>query len=132
MENINAILLILQVLFSVSLITLVLLQHGKGADAGAAFGSGASATVFGAKGSGNFLTKSTAIIATLFFATSLTLAYMASHRDGPTSIVDSVINSQPAQQQDTILNPTSTQGDLPPADVNQNGMMKDSDLPPAN
>ena len=132
MENINAILLILQVLFSVSLITLVLLQHGKGADAGAAFGSGASATVFGAKGSGNFLTKSTAIIAALFFATSLTLAYLASHRDGPTSIVDSVINSQPAQQEGTILNPAMNQGDLPPVDVKQNDTMKNSDLPPAN
>ncbi len=67
MDNLNALLIVLQVLLSIALIALVLLQHGKGADAGAAFGSGASATVFGARGSGNFLTKATAIIATLFF-----------------------------------------------------------------
>ncbi len=79
MENLNALLLVAQVLLSISLIALVLLQHGKGADAGAAFGSGASATVFGAKGSGNFLTKATSIIAALFFATCLSLAYLASH-----------------------------------------------------
>lgn len=130
MENINAILLILQVLFSVSLITLVLLQHGKGADAGAAFGSGASATVFGAKGSGNFLTKATAIIATLFFATSLSLAYLASNRDGPTSIIDSVMDNQPVIQESTILQPANNQGDLPPMDSTENGMQKNSDLPP--
>ena len=130
MENINAILLILQVLFSVSLITLVLLQHGKGADAGAAFGSGASATVFGAKGSGNFLTKATAIIATLFFATSLSLAYLASNRDGPTSIIDSVMDTQPVMQESTILQPANNQGDLPPMDSTEKGMQNNSDLPP--
>ncbi len=67
MENINSLLSIAQVLLSVSLIALVLMQHGKGADAGAAFGSGASASVFGARGSGNFLSKATGILATLFF-----------------------------------------------------------------
>jgi len=90
MENINALLLIAQVMLSIALIALILLQHGKGADAGAAFGSGASATVFGAKGSGNFLTKATSILAALFFATCLGLAYMASHREGPSSVMESV------------------------------------------
>ena len=63
------------VLISALIIGLVLMQHGKGADAGAAFGSGASGTVFGAQGSASFLSRATAILATLFFITSLTLAY---------------------------------------------------------
>ncbi len=61
---------------AIALVALVLLQHGKGADAGAAFGSGASQTVFGSQGSGSFLTRATAILATVFFVTSLTLAYL--------------------------------------------------------
>lgn len=71
------ILLVVQVVVAVALIALVLMQHGKGADAGAAFGSGASATVFGARGSANFLSRSTAVLAVVFFANSLTLAYLA-------------------------------------------------------
>ncbi len=134
MENINAILLVLQVLLSISLITLILLQHGKGADAGAAFGSGASATVFGAQGSGNFLTKSTAVLATLFFITSLSLAYLASHRAAPSSIVDSVVDSVPAQvveQPSTILQQPAS--DLPPVDASEamQAPAAGSDLPPA-
>lgn len=63
------VLVVIQVLVAIALIGLVLIQHGKGADAGAAFGSGASGTVFGAKGSANFLSRSTAILALLFFVT---------------------------------------------------------------
>ena len=63
----QALFLVLHVLVGIGLITLILLQHGKGADAGAAFGSGASATVFGARGSATFLTKATAVLALLFF-----------------------------------------------------------------
>ncbi len=76
---------VLQVFLSLGLIGLVLIQHGKGADAGAAFGSGASATVFGAQGSGSFLTRVTAIIATLFFMTSVALAYYATKGAEPSS-----------------------------------------------
>jgi preprotein translocase subunit SecG len=64
-------------MLALGLVGLVLLQHGKGADAGAAFGSGASATVFGARGSANFLSRTTAILAAAFFATSLALAWFA-------------------------------------------------------
>lgn len=74
------ILLILHVLIALSLIGLVLIQHGKGADIGAAFGSGASNTVFGSQGSSSFLFKITGLLAALFFATSLTLGYMASQQ----------------------------------------------------
>lgn len=72
------ILVVVQVLVAVSLVGLILVQHGKGADAGAAFGSGASGTVFGAQGSANFLSRATAALATVFFAVSLTLAYLVS------------------------------------------------------
>lgn len=74
---IEILLVVLHVLFAVGLIGLVLVQHGKGADAGAAFGSGASATVFGARGASSFLSRATSILATLFFLTSLALAYYA-------------------------------------------------------
>ncbi len=131
MENINAILLVFQVLLAIALIALVLLQHGKGADAGAAFGSGASATVFGARGSGNFLTKATSIIAALFFAVCLALAYMAVNREGPTSIVDSVVETESEQQQTSpVLSEPATM-DLPPADAAAETSAPDSDLPPA-
>ena len=67
------------VIIAVSIIVLVLMQQGKGADMGAAFGSGSSGSVFGASGSGNFLSRTTAVVATLFFITSLTLTYLASN-----------------------------------------------------
>jgi len=69
--------LILHVLVAISLIALVLIQHGKGADVGAAFGSGASNTMFGSAGSTPFLVKITAFLAVVFFATSLGLGFMA-------------------------------------------------------
>lgn len=71
-----SILVIVQVIVALSLVGLILVQHGKGADAGAAFGSGASGTVFGAKGSANFMSRATAGLATVFFVISLALAYL--------------------------------------------------------
>jgi preprotein translocase subunit SecG len=79
METIHTFLLVLQALVSIALIGFILIQHGKGADAGAAFGSGASSTVFGSRGSGNFLTKSTTVLAIIFLSNSLLLGYLASH-----------------------------------------------------
>ena len=86
----HTVLVVTQVLAAIALIGLVLLQHGKGADAGAAFGSGASGTVFGARGSANFLSRATAVCATLFFLASLSLAYVVQGRKAPDSVVDSV------------------------------------------
>jgi len=88
-------LIVVYVLVSVSLVGLVLIQHGKGADAGAAFGSGASGTVFGARGSANFLSRSTAWLAAVFFALSLILAYFLHGRAAPHSVVDTT-PAQPA------------------------------------
>jgi len=70
------------------IILLVLLQRGKGADAGAGFGAGASGTVFGARGAASFLTRATALLATVFFATSLALAYLAGEQTAPTSLIE--------------------------------------------
>ncbi len=80
----NNILLVVHVLISVSIVALILLQQGKGADAGAAFGGGSSGTVFGSQGSGTFLSRATAVLAALFFVTSLWLAYLAKtdHTEG--------------------------------------------------
>jgi preprotein translocase subunit SecG len=124
MENINSILLIAQVLLAISLIVLILMQHGKGADAGAAFGSGASATVFGARGSGNFMTRATTIIAILFFVVCLSLAYISSHRAAP----DSVSGSVTAQESEVV--PMQENDELPPAEP-QGDSSQQSDLPPA-
>ena len=79
--------LIIHVLASIGVIGMVLLQHGKGADMGAAFGSGASGSLFGVSGSSNFMSRATAIFVTIFFATSLTLAYFSSHDAGRTSVI---------------------------------------------
>jgi preprotein translocase subunit SecG len=76
----DVVLLVIHVLIGVAVIGLVLLQHGKGADMGAAFGSGSAGSLFGASGSANFLSRTTAILATLFFLTSLGLTYLSSTR----------------------------------------------------
>ena len=88
-ESLHLILLVFQVVVAVSLIGFILIQHGKGADAGAAFGSGASSTVFGSQGTGNFLTRATTVLALLFLSNSLVLGYMATQRVvEPTSIME--------------------------------------------
>ena len=94
----HTVLVVVQVLVAVALIGLVLIQHGKGADAGAAFGSGASGTVFGARGAANFLTRTTAWLAAAFFASSLGLAYLVNDRTGRTggSVTDNIEATAPA------------------------------------
>jgi preprotein translocase subunit SecG len=72
--------LLLQVVSALAMIGLVLVQHGKGADMGASFGSGASGSLFGATGNANFLSRSTAVAAAVFFSSTLTLAYFGNHR----------------------------------------------------
>ncbi len=79
--------LIVHVLAAAAVIGLVLLQHGKGADMGASFGSGASGSLFGVSGSSNFMSRATAGFVAVFFATSLALAYMASNKNADASVV---------------------------------------------
>ena len=80
MSLIQTIVLVIHVIAGVGVIGLVLLQHGKGADMGAAFGGGASGSLFGATGSANFLSRMTGILAAIFFCTSLGLAYLATSK----------------------------------------------------
>jgi preprotein translocase subunit SecG len=91
---ITTVLLSSHVFIALLLIALVLFQRGKGADAGTGFGAGASATVFGSRGSANFLSRTTAVLATMFFASSLGLAYLAGQPvEGPGSLLEA-----PAQE----------------------------------
>jgi preprotein translocase subunit SecG len=90
------ILLVIHVLLAIGMVGLILLQQGKGADAGAAFGSGASSTVFGSQGSASFLSRTTAILAALFFVTSLSLAYLAKQDLKPGSVITSTQQQAPA------------------------------------
>jgi preprotein translocase subunit SecG len=93
------IVLVIQLLAAMVMIGLVLIQHGKGADMGASFGSGASGSLFGATGSANFLSRSTAICATIFFACTLALAYLSNaHTAAPTnsSVLDRAAPAVPA------------------------------------
>jgi preprotein translocase subunit SecG len=88
----------LQILTALAMIGLVLIQHGKGADMGASFGSGASGSLFGATGSANFLSRSTAVCAAVFFATTLALAFYSNDRARPStgSVLDRPVLGAPA------------------------------------
>ena len=108
------VLLIVHLLVAIGVVALVLLQQGKGADAGAAFGGGASSTVFGSQGSGSFLTRATGVLATVFFITSLSLAYLSIQNKNPTSVVDTV---------------TEQKSDVPAAAVETKPAKPTSDVP---
>ncbi|MCK6411126.1 MAG: preprotein translocase subunit SecG [Azonexus sp.] len=91
--------LTIHILVALAIIGLVLMQHGKGADMGAAFGSGASGSLFGATGAANFLSRATAVLATVFFLTSLTLAYVAADKPKTTgSVMQDAVQSQAVPQ----------------------------------
>lgn len=105
----ETLLLIVHVVAALGIIGLVLLQHGKGADMGAAFGGGASGSLFGATGSANFLSRATSIFATVFFITSLSLTWFYSHK-GTTK---GVMSTQPA----TTAPAAPATGDTVPAPV---------------
>lgn len=112
--------LTVHLLVGITLIGLVLIQHGKGADMGAAFGSGASGSLFGASGSANFMSRTTAVFAAVFFATSLSLTYMASNRPkAATSVLDTV-NTVKTQ---TV--PTPAKAELPVAPAPDDSKTRD-------
>ena len=95
MEALFSVILVAHILIGLSVCGLVLMQHGKGADMGAAFGSGASGSLFGATGSANFLSRTTAVLAAVFFATSLALAYIASNKPKTSgSVMENAVQSQ--------------------------------------
>jgi preprotein translocase subunit SecG len=123
METVHTLLFVLQVLVAVALIGMILVQHGKGADAGAAFGSGSSSTVFGSQGSGNFMTKVTTVLVVIFLSNSLFLAYLAtqSMSEAPTSLLD---------QPETVIEQTMTeQAQDIPTIIEEQSEIQDSDLP---
>ncbi len=91
MTTLHTFVLVVHVLIGAMIVALVLLQRGKGADAGAGFGAGASGTVFGARGSANFLSRSTGVLAFFFFGTSLGLAYLGTQREAPKSLLDAAV-----------------------------------------
>jgi len=114
MDNIQKAVLIGHTLIALLIIVLVLLQRGKGADAGAAFGAGASGTVFGARGSGSFFSRATAVCATAFFVTSLTLAYLSSQNTAaPSSVMDTVPEVEEAVEAIESDMPSIEASDMP-------------------
>ena len=118
METLQALLLVVQVICAIALIGFILIQHGKGADAGAAFGSGASATVFGAAGSGNFLTKTTTALAFVFLLNSLVLAWMAKERSleaRQLNVVEPLVVEQPVEEAGAV--PDEIPADAPESDI---------------
>lgn len=124
------ILLMVQIVVALGIISLVLIQHGKGADAGAAFGGGGSAggggasgSVFGSRGAGNFLSRTTAILALVFFMNSLGLAWLVSHRDGTGG---SIINEAASPVTETVPAASSVP-EVP--DSEASAMKAESDVP---
>lgn len=115
-----SLLLTIHILVALVIIGLVLMQHGKGADMGAAFGSGASGSLFGATGSANFLSRTTGVLAAVFFMTSLSLAYVASHKPKTTgSVMQETVQSQPVSQ------PAAAGGESPVAPADTGSKAKD-------
>jgi len=129
MNWLHTIATVVHVLLAAGIVGLVLLQRGKGADAGAGFGAGASGTVFGARGSASFLSRTTATLAFLFFATSLALAYMGGRRvEAPSSVIDRVqtpanesSDQAPPALPSTTPNPATEPVEAPAQNTNQNG-----------
>tara|TARA_R110001599_G_C11873940_1_gene623256 strand:- start:93 stop:494 length:402 start_codon:yes stop_codon:yes gene_type:complete len=120
----ESIIVIVHVIVAIAIVGLVLLQQGKGADAGAAFGSGSSNTVFGSAGSGNFLTRSTSIAATIFFITSLSLAIFARQNTG-VGAVDGMPIVNPA----LLEQPAAPATDIPRVEASQAPANDASDIP---
>lgn len=137
---------IFHVLIATAMVALVLVQRGAGATAGAAFGSGASGTVFGARGAGTFLSKTTWVLATLFCTISLTIAVLVSRSDTSPATNLGVVAATPAADQaaaqvTTVEDQSGQQGDLPALQISEDPAASDGvqqqeqaadDLPPLN
>ncbi len=118
----NTILVVLQVLIAIALVAIILVQRGAGATAGVAFGSGASATVFGSQGAGSFLTKTTAFLAIGFFSISLFMAITTSREnrsdDGSSSVMSNRATTQPLIENTTTTDELNVQmGDTPESSI---------------
>jgi preprotein translocase subunit SecG len=132
MNTMQTVVLIAHTFIALMIIVLVLLQRGKGADAGAAFGAGASGTVFGARGSSNFFSRATAILATAFFASSLALAYLSSQdTDRPQSLIEGApaVEPDPEERPAEDGQPEPPAPDLPALDDDQTAGTSEGELP---
>jgi len=121
----ETLILVVHVLAALAIIGLVLLQHGKGADMGAAFGGGASGSLFGASGSANFLSRTTAILAAIFFVTSLGLTWYSSHKGEARG----VMATQPPAPASTPATAPATTPALPPGQPPADSDSKVKDIP---
>ena len=121
MNWVQTLAVVFHVLLAFGIVGLVLLQRGKGADAGAGFGAGASGTVFGARGSANFLSRTTAVLATLFFVSSLGLSYLFSKGPVETSVMDRVATQQPAPAPTANIPAPAVDGGAPVAPATGTG-----------
>ena len=110
----SILLIIIHVIVSIALIMIVLLQTGKGADMGAAFGGGSSQTLFGSTGASTFLSKATTAAAIIFMVTSLGLAYLSSHRTGASIVTDTPPPLESPATTDTSAPPATGSGDTQP------------------
>ena len=106
-------LLVFFLLISIGLVALIMLQQGKGADMGASFGAGASATLFGSNGSGNFMTRMTAVLAALFFVISLILGNMSTNQGNKGSEWENLGQPAKAEQTTAPVAPTKPSSDIP-------------------
>jgi preprotein translocase subunit SecG len=122
MNTLLTAIVVIQVLSALTIIGLVLIQHGKGADMGAAFGSGASGSLFGATGSSNFLSKSTGVAAAIFFGATLALAFLGNR---PASVTGGVMDQLPASTAPANTAPAAPAPATPaaPADQGQAGQI---------
>jgi preprotein translocase subunit SecG len=111
----HSIVLGVHLIVAIMIVGLVLLQRGKGAEAGTGFGAGASGTVFGARGSANFLSRATGVLATVFFITSLALAYLSTQRTAPSSLLDAPAQTAPASQEPPTSEPSGATTSPPAA-----------------
>jgi preprotein translocase subunit SecG len=118
---------VFHVLVAAGIVGLVLLQRGKGADAGAGFGAGASGTVFGSRGSASFLSRTTAVLATLFFMSSLGLSYLFSQQVEPESVMDRV-TTVPQEELPVVAPPPA---ELPAIPGEGTAKVPEDSLPPA-
>ena len=114
MNILMTVILVVHVLVALGIIGLVLLQHGKGADMGASFGGGSSGSLFGATGSANFLSRFTAVLATVFFLTSLGLAYVATNKPRESGVMSGV-GATPAAGQPAPAAPAPAESTVPAA-----------------
>ena len=113
----DTIFILIHLIIAVGLVALVLLQQGKGADMGAAFGGGSSQTVFGSQGSGNFLTRATAGLATAFFISSLTLAYFSGQVKQTDSVIDSIDPQPVVLETDIPASSAFNENEVPKTEV---------------